>query len=103
MNKIKISSLLAAIFAADCVMSNGDVVSVMNTVPDDGPDAVPNEVVRFAWYDPIGQHFVVRVTEQGLSDATVNENVIVMLDYEGEEFASELFKRTPQKIVENWG
>lgn len=105
MNTKKIERLLSQIQNASRVLSANTNDCTINIVSVEEPIGVPcNEVLYFGWEDEVGNEYVVRITEEGVNNAIVNDRgQIVFVDSdEGSEFAIRLYEL--KKIVpdQNW-
>ena len=97
MDKIKISTICTAIETADGIKVGGqftkqaDVYAVQTGDPD-------NEMVYIEWVDEDKSPCYTKITEAGLNEATVHNNVITVTDHEGEEITLKLYALTPYNL-----
>ena len=93
--KEKVNYLVQRIMNADVFRIVGDS-PLLQSLEWDGeaigdPD---NQVVYISWHDAEGQQFAVILTEKGLSEAHVEDDLIVLEDHEGEEVTIILYDLT---------
>ena len=103
MNLNKISSLVKQLESAEAVIIDTDAkflctVNVYRAI-EEKPD---NELVYITWTDCEERIYTVKLTEQGLDNAEVVENVIILEDSEGDETAIHLYNLTPKPVISYW-
>ena len=104
MNKQKIEYLIDRLIEADQIEVEGECESVhlqWASSPDCEIVGEPeNQLVNLVWEnDPIENIFWNHVlTEQGLSDATISNNDIFLVDNEGKKVHLRLWERTPMDL-----
>lgn len=58
-----------------------------------------NQVMLINWFDAEGQEFSVILTEEGLQNATIEDNKIICKDHEGDEFEIAVYSTEPIEII----
>ena len=102
MNLNKISSLVKQLESAEAVIIDTDAkflctVNVYHTI-EENPD---NQMVYITWTDE-ERIYTIKLTKQGLDNAEVVENVIILEDSEGDLTTIHLYNLNPKLIENNW-
>jgi hypothetical protein len=103
MNLNKISSLVKQLESAQAVIIDTEAkflctVNVYRAI-EEKPD---NELVYITWTDCENRFYTVKLTEQGLDNAEVVKNVIILEDSEGELTTIHLYNLSPKPVKNNW-
>jgi len=98
-NKEKVKQLIDHIKCCDVYEVLGESPWLNNVSWDSDLNGDPeNQVLLIPWHDDEGQEFSVILTEQGLSDAVIEENKITCNDHEGDEITIALYSTDPLHI-----
>lgn len=100
MNTTKIQFLLGKIEAAG-VLTVDDSPLLHSVDISDPIGEDDNEIVFANWHDDDGNEFQVKFTESGLNDAVVKNNIIKLIDHEGELSVIALFDIIPKNIEQD--
>jgi len=96
-NQDKVKKLIHQITKADYISLQGDCVECevgWETEVEGDPE---NQVIYFSWMEN-GYAYSVIITEQGLSDAIIDDNEISCKDHEGNDTVICLWKTVPLSI-----
>jgi len=99
---IKVTNLVTQLQVADQIEVVGETEKASMEWDDCCALGDPeNQVVYLTWEDDNGYLSNTILTEQGLNDAKVSSNSIILNDYEGEEVHLRLWERTPMACGRN--
>jgi len=98
-NKEKVEQLIEQIRYCDVYEVVGESPFLNDVTWDTEVIGKPdNQVLLIKWHAVWGQEFSVILTEQGLSDAVIDENKIICKDHEGDEITIALYSTNPLHI-----
>ena len=99
---IKVTNLVTQLRVADQIEVVGETEKASMEWDDCCALGDPeNQVVYLTWEDDDGYLSNTILTEQGLNDAKVSSNSIILNDYEGEEVHLRLWERIPMACDKN--
>jgi len=101
-NKVKVENLVSQLQVADQIEVVGETETAAMNWDDAEPIGDPeNQLIYLSWENDDGYLYNTILTEQGLNDAQVSENSIILVDYEGEEIHLRLWERKPMTCDKN--